>query len=182
MSRIGKKPIVIPVNVEVKLANNELIVKGPKGELKQKIHPQVKIEEKDKQLILTVEEPENKSQKALWGLFASIINNMIVGVTQGYEKNLEVIGVGFKVNIQGQKLVLNLGFSHPVEYQLPTGINAEVGKNTIKLTGIDKKLIGEVAAQIRRIKKPEPYQGKGIKYADEIIKKKAGKAAVKSSA
>jgi len=161
---------------------NELIIKGPKGELKQKIHPLVKIEIKDKQIIITVTDPLEKKQKALWGLFGSLIKNMIKGVTEGYEKKLEVIGVGFKVNLQGNKLVLHVGFSHPVEFLLPKGINAIVDKNIITLAGIDKQQIGEAAAQIRKIKKPEPYKGKGIKYADEVIKKKVGKAAAKAAA
>jgi large subunit ribosomal protein L6 len=182
MSRIGKKPITIPANIEIKIANDSISIKGPKGELIQNIHPLVKVEKKDQEIIVNVINPDNKQQRSLWGLFNRLIQNMIIGVTQGFEKKLEVIGIGFRVNLQGQKLILNLGFSHPVEFVLPKGIAAAVDKNTITITGIDKYLVGEIAAQIRRIKKPEPYKGKGIKYADEIIKKKAGKAAAKSSA
>jgi len=182
MSRIGKKPITIPENVTAELKANELIIKGPKGELKEKIHPLVKIEIKDRQINISVTDPTEKKQKALWGLFGSLVKNMIKGSTEGYEKKLEVIGVGFKVNLQGNKLVLNVGYSHPVEFLLPKGINAIVEKNIITLSGIDKQQIGEVAAMIRKIKKPEPYKGKGIKYADEVIKKKVGKAAAKASA
>jgi len=177
MSRIGKKPITIPQGVEVKIENNSLVVKGTKGELRQAIHPLVKIEKKDNEIIINVENEAEKRQKALWGLFGSLIKNMIIGVQNGFEKKLEVVGVGYKVNLKGDKLVLNLGFSHPVEFALPKGIIATVDKNSISLAGIDKQLVGEVAARIRKIKKPEPYLGKGIRYADEIIKKKVGKAA-----
>lgn len=179
MSRIGKNPINIPEGVEVKIEGEEITVKGPKGELKQKIHPIIKVEIKNKQIIITVNNPNNKKEKALWGLFGSLIKNMVFGVTEGYEKKLEIVGVGYKVELQGDKLVLKVGYSHPIEYNLPKGISAVVDKNNIILTGIDKQLIGDVAAQIRKIRKPEPYKGKGIKYADEIIKKKVGKAAVK---
>jgi large subunit ribosomal protein L6 len=181
MSRIAKKPIIIPEGVTLKLEADLLRIKGPKGELSQKIHPLVNIEEKEKQIWVTVKQPEVKQQKALWGLFARLIANMIKGVTLGYEKKLEVIGVGFKVALQGNKLVLNVGFSHPVDFPLPEGIKANVEKNIIILNGIDKQLIGETAAQIRRIRKPEPYKGKGIKYSDEIIRKKVGKAAIKAA-
>jgi large subunit ribosomal protein L6 len=180
MSRIGKKVIEIPEKVEVKIVQDSVIVKGPKGELTQKIHPAVKIAIQDKEITLSVSDSENKKEKSLWGLFNRLINNMIIGVTKGYEKKLEVIGVGFKVAIQGQKLTLNVGFSHPVEYILPKGIASTVEKNVITLSGIDKQEIGEIAAQIRRIKKPEPYKGKGIRYAGEVVKKKVGKTAVKS--
>ncbi|MFA5188610.1 MAG: 50S ribosomal protein L6 [Patescibacteria group bacterium] len=181
MSRIGKKPITIPDDVAVKIEANELIIKGPRGELKQKIHPQVNIEIKDKQILITVSDPTDKSQRALWGLFGSLIKNMILGVKEGFTKKLEVVGVGFKVSLAGSKLVLNVGYSHPVEFILPPGITGSVEKNFITLTSNDKKQVGEVAALIRKIRKPEPYKGKGIKYADEIIKKKVGKAAAKAA-
>ena len=180
MSRIGKKNIIIPEGVEIKIDKDEIVAKGPKGELKQKIHPVINFEIKDGAVNLKVKNPEDKKQRALWGLFGSIIKNMIVGVTEGYEKKLEVIGVGFKVNLQGDLLVLNVGYSHPVEFKLPAGVSAAVEKNIIIISGIDKQKVGEAAAQIRRIRKPEPYKGKGIKYVDEIIKKKAGKAAIKA--
>ncbi|HDQ22577.1 MAG TPA: 50S ribosomal protein L6 [Candidatus Uhrbacteria bacterium] len=179
MSRIGKKPIKILEGVEVKVDKDELIIKGPKGELKQRIHPFINIEIKDQSIILNVKNPQDKKQKSLWGLFGSLIKNMIIGVTEGYEKKLEVIGVGFKVNLQGDKLILNVGYSHPVEFKLPQGISATADKNIITISGIDKQQVGEVSAQIRRIRKPEPYKGKGIKYVEEIIRKKAGKTAAK---
>jgi large subunit ribosomal protein L6 len=181
MSRIGKKPIVIPSGVEVKIEKDLMKVKGPKGELKLAIHPVIKVEIKDNQIILTVANQEDKNEKSLWGLFNRLINNMVIGVTEGFTRKLEVVGVGFRVALQGQKLVLNLGFSHQVEYVLPQGISGSLEKNTIILTGIDKYLLGETAAQIRRIKKPEPYKGKGIRYVDEVVKKKVGKAAAKGS-
>jgi len=179
MSRIGKKPIDIPDNVEVKLEGDILLIKGPQGELKQQIHPLVSLDIKDKQINVKVENTEKKSERAMWGLFGSLINNMIIGVTEGFSKKLEVIGIGFKVNLQGDKLVLNVGYSHPVEFTIPQGIKAEVDKNNITISGPDKQLVGEVAAKIRKIRKPEPYKGKGIKYSDEIIRKKVGKAAGK---
>jgi large subunit ribosomal protein L6 len=181
MSRIGKKPIAIPNGVEVKIEKDLVKVKGPKGELKLTIHPVIKVEIKDNQIILTVADQEDKNEKSLWGLFNRLINNMVIGVTEGFTKKLEVVGVGFRVALQGQKLVLNLGFSHQVEFVLPQGISGSLDKNTIILTGIDKYLLGETAAQIRRIKKPEPYKGKGIRYVDEVVKKKVGKAAAKGS-
>ena len=181
MSRIGKKPIIIPDDVKVEIKENELVIKGPKGELKQKIHPLVRIELKDKKILITVSEPKEKRQKALWGLFGSLIKNMIKGVREGYEKKLEVIGVGYKVNLQGNKLILNLGFSHPIDFPLPSGITGAVDKNIITLTGIDKQQVGEMAVQIRRLRKPEPYKGKGIRYFGEIIRKKAGKTAAKAA-
>jgi len=182
MSRIGKKPIPLPENISARIEGNELTIKGPKGELKEKIHPLVSIALKDNQIIITVSNPNDKNQKALWGLFGSLVKNMIKGVREGYEKKLEVIGVGFKVNLQGNKLILNLGFSHPIEFILPMGISAMVDKNIISISGIDKKQVGEVAALIRKIKKPEPYKGKGVRYVGEIIKKKVGKAAAKAAA
>lgn len=180
MSRIGKKPIKIPNGVEVKINKDELnnfVVdfKGPKGSLTVNIDKKVTVEEKDKELILTVKNPESKSDKALWGLSRSLLNNAILGITEGYSKRLEINGVGFKAELQGKKLVLKVGFSHPVEYDLPEGIEAEVEKNKIKILGIDKQLVGQVSAEIRAIKKPEPYKGKGIKYEDEVIRRKAGK-------
>jgi len=179
MSRIGKKPIKILEGVEAKVDKDEIVIKGPKGELRQRIHPFVKVEIKDQNINLNVKNPADKKQKALWGLFGSLIKNMIIGVTEGYEKKLEVIGVGFKVNLQGDKLILNVGYSHPVEFKLPQGISATADKNIITISGIDKQKVGEVSAQIRRIRKPEPYKGKGIKYVEEIIRKKAGKTAAK---
>jgi large subunit ribosomal protein L6 len=179
MSRLGKLPIELKEGTQVRLEDGFIIVKGAKGELKQKLHRAVKVEIDGKQIKVTVNNPDNNKEKALWGLFGSLIRNMVKGVEQGFEKKLEINGVGFKAAVSGKKLTLNVGFSHPVEYNLPEGINASVEGNIIAISGFDKQLVGEAAAQIRRIKKPEPYKGKGIKYADEIIRRKEGKTAAK---
>lgn len=180
MSRIGKKPIEIPSGVEVKLSGNQsdgfkVAVKGSKGSVEFLLPKKVKLTMDDKKIIFEVDRPNDKYERALWGLTRTLVNNAVLGVTNGYSKDLEINGVGFKVALQGKKLVLNVGFSHPVEYELPQGITAEVDKNQIKIIGIDKQLVGQTAAEIRAIKKPEPYKGKGIKYATEIIRRKAGK-------
>ncbi|RJR10332.1 50S ribosomal protein L6 [Candidatus Parcubacteria bacterium] len=175
MSRVGKKPVEIPQGVEVKVNNFQVNVKGPKGSLQLDLPKGVSAEVKDNQVLLSVNNPDAGDDKALWGLARSLVNNTVLGVTKGFSKELEINGVGFKVALQGKKLVLNVGFSHPVEYNLPEGISAEVEKNSIKLMGIDKQLLGQTAAEIRGIKKPEPYKGKGIKYVDEQIRRKAGK-------
>lgn len=179
MSRLGKLPIELKEGTQVRLEDGFIIVKGAKGELKQKLHRTVKVEIDGKQIKVTVNNPDNNKEKALWGLFGSLIRNMVKGVEQGFEKKLEINGVGFKASASGKKLTLNVGFSHPVEYSLPEGINASVEGNIITISGFDKQLVGETAAQIRRIKKPEPYKGKGIKYADETIRRKEGKTAAK---
>ncbi len=182
MSRLGKKPIAIPKGAEVTIEEEVIKVKGPKGELKQALHPLVKIEKiKDEELgdaiKLSVKDPENKKQKAFWGLYASLVKNMFKGVLEGYEKKLEINGVGYKVALSGKKLVLNVGYSHPVEFTLPEGISGQVEANVITVSGIDKQLVGETAARIRKIRKPEPFKGKGIKYVGELLRRKAGKAA-----
>jgi large subunit ribosomal protein L6 len=185
MSRIGKKPISIPNEVETAIDGRTVSVKGPKGHLSLSTHHLVKasIEEigGKKCVVVSVEDGRDVKQRALWGLTARLISNIIKGAAQGYEKKLEINGVGFKAAVSGDKLKLEVGFSHPVEYTLPQGISASVDKNIITLSGADKHLVGEVAAQIRNIKKPEPYKGKGIKYIDEAIRRKAGKA-VKAAA
>jgi large subunit ribosomal protein L6 len=180
MSRVGKKPIIVPDNTEVKLTDSEIKVKGPKGELSRELHPLVNVVLIDKQILVTVKDENDNRAKAFWGLYRSLINNMVVGVTEGFSKQLEINGVGFTASISGNKLVLKVGFSHPVEFELPDGIEGAVDKNIITISGIDKQLVGEVAANIRKIRKPEPYKGKGIKYLDEIIRRKVGKAAVKA--
>lgn len=179
MSRVGKKQIKIPSGVEVKLDHRTVSVKGPKGLLKQELHQDVSMEINGDVIILKVGNENDKKQRSLWGLFASLLENMILGVTEGFSKKLEINGVGFKANAAGKKLVLNVGFSHPVEYNTPEGIEIKTEGNVITVSGIDKQLVGEVSAQIRKIKKPEPYKGKGIKYVGEEIRKKAGKAAGK---
>lgn len=176
MSRIGLKPITIPNGVEVKIDDkNNVVVKGPKGQLEQKINSAMKIEQKDNEI--TVSRPsDRKDHRSVHGLSRTLINNMIVGVTDGYSKTLEINGVGYRAAKQGKKLVLNLGFSHPVEMEDPEGIEVEVpNANQIIVKGIDKQLVGNYAAVIREWRKPEPYKGKGIKYADEYIRRKEGK-------
>lgn len=177
MSRIGKKIIEIPQGVEVKITPSVITVKGPKGELSQDIHSSVTITQEENTLKVTVKDPEQRQDKALWGLFASLVMNMITGVTEGFEKKLEVNGVGYKVAQSGNKITLNLGFSHPIDFDLPEGVSAQVEKNVITLTSNDKQKVGQVAADIRKLRKPEPYKGKGIKYIEEVIKRKVGKAA-----
>ena len=182
MSRIGKKPIELPANTQVSVSGDILTVKGPKGVLNRKLHPSVKVEIEGNLVKVLVKNPENHKDNALWGLFRSLICNMVKGVNQPYEKKLEINGVGFKASLSGKKLVLNVGYSHPVEFSLPEGITCGVEKNVISLSGIDNQLVGEVAANIRKIKKPEPYLGKGIKYVEEVLRHKAGKAAKTASA
>lgn len=177
MSRIGKKIITIPENVEVTIEDSVIKVKGPKGELKQQINPLVTIEKTKEGLKLSVAKENNKKERAIWGLFGSLVLNMVIGVTQGYKKQLEINGVGYKVVPKGNDLLLHVGFSHPVDFKVPQDVTATVNENIITIEGKDKQIVGETAAQIREIKKPEPYKGKGIKYVDEIILRKAGKAA-----
>jgi len=179
MSRLGKLPISLPAGTEAKIENNFVIVKGPKGELKQEFNDVVKVEIIDNQIIVSIKDKDSKKEKAFWGLYRSLFNNMVVGVSTGFEKKLEINGVGFRVAIAGQKLTLTLGFSHLVNFDLPAGITGVVVGNTITISGADKQLVGEMAAQIRKIKKPEPYKGKGIKYSDEVIRRKEGKTAGK---
>ena len=181
MSRIGKKSILIPSGVEITVAESFVTIKGPKATLTRTLHPHIHValqdEEGKKVLLVTTEDPERVRDRALWGLFRTLLSNMVVGVTEGFEKKLEVIGVGYKVNGSGQKITLDVGYSHPVDVDLPASVTAIVEKNIITLTSPDKELLGETAARIRRIRKPEPYKGKGIKYADEVVRRKAGKAA-----
>lgn len=176
MSRIGKQPIKISEGVEVKLDDDLILIKGPKGELKQKLHPDIEVEVKDKEVIIKLK--EGTKSTAIWGTFRSLVANMLKGVTEGFEKKLIFEGVGYRVNVEGKKLVLNLGYSHPIEIEALQGIEFKVEKNTIIVSGINKQLVGEVAANIRSKRKPEPYKGKGIRYEDEIIRRKVGKKAI----
>ena len=175
MSKIGKKPIPIPDNVNVEIKGNSITVKGPKGVLTWQFHPLIDVKIVDKNIIVQ-RMNEEKFYRSLHGTTRQIINNMIIGVTQGYRKVLLVEGMGYKVGMEGKKLVLNVGYSHPVHYIPPEGINIKVEGNKIIVEGIDKQKVGEVAACIRRIKEPDPYKGKGIRYEDEKIKLKPGKA------
>ncbi|MDA3839826.1 MAG: 50S ribosomal protein L6 [Patescibacteria group bacterium] len=180
MSRLGKLPIELPSGTQAKIDGDFIVVTGPKGELKERTNKMVKIDISEKEIVVSIKDIESKKEKSFWGLYRSLINNMVVGVNDGFEKKLEINGVGYKVALQGRKLVLNVGFSHQVDYELPEGITALVEANIITISGIDKQLVGEAAAQIRKVKKPEPYKGKGIKYIDEIIRRKAGKTAGKT--
>lgn len=176
MSRIGVKPINIPANVEVNIDNNNFaVVKGPKGTLEQQLPKSMIIEIQGTEL--TVSRPsDQKEHRSLHGLTRTLVNNMVVGVTEGYQKVLEIVGVGYRAQKQGKKLVLNLGFSHPVEMEDPQGIETAVeGTNKIIVKGIDKQQVGNYAANIRDWRRPEPYKGKGIKYNDEVVRRKAGK-------
>ncbi len=180
MSRIGKKPIVIPQGVEVKLADGEISVKGPKGSLDFKFSQQVRIEIKDGNLIVQ-KIGKTKDTPAIWGTTARIIENMIKGVTEGFQKQLELNGVGFRMNLQGKKIILALGFSHPVEIEIPEGIEVKIENNLMTILGIDKQKIGQFAADIKKLKPVEPYKGKGFRYVGEIVRKKEGKKAVASA-
>ena len=176
MSRIGRMPIAVPAGVTVDIAeNNQVTVKGPKGELSRKLASEMKIE-KDGEEIKVTRPNDLKKMKSLHGLTRTLISNMIVGVTEGYEKRLEVNGVGYRAAKQGNKLTLSLGYSHPVEMEDPEGVDVKVdGQNLIIVSGIDKEKVGQYAAEIREKRPPEPYKGKGIKYDYEVIRRKAGK-------
>ncbi len=182
MSRIGKMPIEIPAGVNVKLDGNTISVKGPIGNLSSSFHPNMIIEKEGN--IISVKRPDDgKQNRSLHGLTRALINNMVTGVSKGFEKQLEIVGVGFRAQKQGKKLILTIGYSHPVEFDEPQGITIEVpSATTIHIKGADKQLVGEVAAQIRKKRPPEPYKGKGIKYSDEVIIRKEGKAGAKAKA
>ena len=176
MSRIGRLPIAIPAGVTVDIAeNNNVTIKVPKGELNRVLPAEMKIEVEAGQIVVT--RPNDlKRNKALHGLTRALLNNMVIGVTEGFTKKLEINGVGYKCQLQGEKLVLSLGYSHPVEYVAPEGIKLEVpDQNHINVVGINKEVVGQVAAEIRTFRSPEPYKGKGIKYVDEVIRRKVGK-------
>ncbi len=178
MSRIGKKPIEIPANVEVLINDGEISVKGPKGELKGRIRPEIKVEKKEN-LIIVSPIKETKKTSAFWGLQRTLIANMVEGVSNGFEKKLEIRGVGYRAEMKGEDLLLKVGFSHPVIVEKVDGIKFSVEKNNlISVSGIDKELVGQVAAKIRKIRPPEPYKGKGIRYLGEEVRKKTGKKAV----
>jgi len=178
MSKIGKQPVSILAGVEIKIDGNLVVVKGPKGELARELPREIKIEKKDDQLLVSVAK-KTKRSAALWGLSRVLLVNMVEGVKNGFEKKLEIEGVGYKVALQGKNLILNLGYSHPIEFKAVEGIEFKVEKNIITVGGVNKEIVGQVAANIRSLRKPEPYKGKGIHYLGEVIKRKAGKKAVK---
>lgn len=179
MSRIGKMPVDIPNGVEVAINGNQITVKGPKGSLSRVLHKDMIIKKEDSKII--VERPsDEKNHRALHGLTRSLINNMVVGVVNGFEKRLALEGVGYRAAKQGDKLVLTVGYSHPVEFDPPEGIEFEVpAANRVVVKGIDKDLVGQIAANIRAVREPEPYKGKGIRYENEVVRRKEGKTGAK---
>ena len=181
MSRIGKKPIDIPEGVKTEISEREIKVSGPKGELKQFIHHEVKVEVKDNQILVAPKGELSKKGRGLWGLYRALISNMVEGVSKGFEKKLEIEGVGFKANVDGDYIILNVGFTNPIKIKTVDGVSLLVEKNIITVSGADKERVGHIAALIRKQKKAEPYKGKGIKYQGEKIRRKEGKKVVASS-
>ena len=176
MSRIGRLPITIPAGVDVTIDGRTVTVKGPKGQLSRELYPDIAVSREDGSIVVT-RPTEQKVHKQLHGLTRTLVNNMVVGVTDGYRKGLEITGVGYRATKNGEKLTLNLGYSHPIEIDPPKGISFEVENPTrLAVVGIDKELVGQIAAQVRATRKPEPYKGKGVRYAGEYIRRKAGKA------
>ncbi len=179
MSRIGRKPITLPKGVEVKIDDNIVIVKGPRGELTQRIPADISLNISDDEILVT-RPSDAKKHRAYHGLSRALVANMVEGVTNGFERKLELVGVGYRAQMQGSKLMLTVGYSHPILIDAPEGIEFEVPAVTrITVKGIDKQLVGNTAAHIRAIRKPEPYKGKGIKYENEVIRRKAGKSGIK---
>lgn len=177
MSRIGRKPVLIPKSVSVKSTDGVLVVKGPKGELSSTVHPNISVKVEATAAILS-RVSDSKKDKALHGLWRALLQNMVVGVTEGYSQKLEIVGVGYRAEMKGKKLQLQIGYSHPILFGPPEGIKVEAPTQTnIVISGIDKQLVGLVAAKLRSFRPPEPYKGKGIKYEGEYVRRKAGKAA-----
>jgi len=174
MSRIGRRPVAIPSGVQVALKDGVLSVKGPKGELKRPLPTLVAVKV-DKAAVIVTRENDEPQTRARHGLVRALVNNMVEGVTKGFERKLEINGVGYKAEVAGDKMTLALGYSHPIVYHLPKGISAKVEKNLVTLTGSDRELLGQTAAKLRSFRPPEPYKGKGIKYLEEYIKRKVGK-------
>jgi large subunit ribosomal protein L6 len=176
MSRIGRLPIAVPSSVDVTIEGRRLTVKGPKGTLTRELHPDMTVSREESTLVVT-RPTEQKTHKQLHGLTRTLVNNMVVGVTDGYRKGIEITGVGYRAAKVGEKLQLNLGYSHPIEIDPPSGITFELENPTrLAVVGIDKELVGQIAAKVRSTRKPEPYKGKGVRYAGEKIRRKAGKA------
>jgi len=179
MSRVGKKIITIPDKTTVNYKDRVIMVKGEKGTLTRTLHPAVDLEIKDNAIFVKIEN-EDRRNRSLQGLTRSLVSNMVVGVSKGFERVLEINGIGYRAEMKGKSIVLNLGYSHPIDFPLPDGIDATVDKNNvIRLTGIDKERVGQTAASIRKLRTPEPYKGKGVKYAEEHIQRKAGKTGTK---
>ncbi len=181
MSRVGKKPISIPDKVNITYKDRMITVKGDKGTLTREIHPEVDLDISDGIINVTVSS-ETRQKRAFQGLVRSLVSNMVKGVNKGFERKLEINGIGYRAELKGKTLVFNLGYSHPVNFDLPEGIKAEVDKAGVVLSGIDNELLGRTAASIRMLRPPEPYKGKGIKYAGEHIQRKAGKTATGTTA
>lgn len=182
MSRVGRKPIPILAGVKVQKTDHTVKVAGPKGELSSEVHPKIGVEVKDNTIVVT-RSSDSKEQRALHGLWRALLQNMVKGVTEGYSKKLELVGVGYRAELKGKKLQLQLGFSHPILFAPPEGIKIEAPTQTnITISGIDKQLVGQVAAKIRSFRPPEPYKGKGVKYENEYVRRKAGKAAAAAGA
>lgn len=177
MSRIGKQPIIIPDKTEVKISDGILSVKGPLGEINRKVRSDIKIEVINNEVVLTLAK-KTRLAKALWGTYASHVSNMVRGVNEAFEKKLIVEGIGYRTEIEGNELKLSVGFSHPVKLAIPEGLEVKVEKNTINIKGPNKDVVGQFAAEVRAVRKPEPYKGKGIRYHDEVIRRKQGKKAV----
>jgi len=177
MSRIGKKPVEIPKGVKISVADRVISVEGPLGKLSMTHRPEigVAVDDDGKNIVAKISDSAAGNTHAYWGLTRALIQNMVVGVTKGYEKNLEVSGVGYTAAVEGQRLKLNVGFAHPVMVNIPTGVDVKVDRQQVKVSGIDKQAVGQFAADVRARRKPEPYNGKGIKYADEQIRRKQGK-------
>ncbi len=180
MSRLGKLPISVPSGVQVSVAQGRLTVKGPKGEVAEHLPPRVKVQQEGNTITVSVPNPDDGKQRALWGLTRMLVANAVKGATEGFSRSLEISGIGFKAQVEGKDLVLSLGFSHPVRFAIPAGLAITVEKNTITVAGASKHLVGQTAANIRSLRKPEPYKGKGIRYTEEIVRRKAGKV-VKSA-
>jgi large subunit ribosomal protein L6 len=178
MSRIGKIPVKVPGGVKVTFLNEEITVEGPKGILKQKYHPVISFQEKDGEIVVT-RQNEEKQSKAFHGLYRNLLNNMVTGVSAGFNRSLIITGVGYRGEVQGQLLSMSLGYSNDIFVGIPDGLSVVIEGGKITVSGIDKQRVGEFAAQLRKLRKPEPYKGKGIRYDDEIIRRKVGKSGVK---
>jgi large subunit ribosomal protein L6 len=179
MSRVGKKIIILPEKTKIEFKDRELVVKGDKGTLTRTIHPAVDLAIEANTISVTIDQEDRKT-RSLQGLTRSLVANMVDGVSKGFERTLEINGIGYRAEMKGKSIVLSLGYSHPIDFPLPDGIDATVDKNNvIKLSGIDKEKVGQTAASIRKLRKPEPYKGKGVKYAEEYIQRKAGKTGTK---
>jgi len=176
MSRVGKKPIGIPEKVKITYENNVLSVQGEKGILTRTIHPDVQLNIEKTSLTVSIDLMDKKT-RSLWGMTRAVISNMVTGVSKGFERDLEINGIGYRAELKGNSIEFNLGYSHPIDFPLPEGISAKIDKNVIKLSSFDKELLGFTASTIRALRPPEPYKGKGVKYVEEHIQRKAGKTA-----